>query len=66
MVKWETLQTLLALAAYCQYPIFHLDVKTAFLHGLLQEEVYITQLEGFVILEEEHKIYHLVKALYGL
>jgi hypothetical protein len=42
VVKWATLRTLLAIASQHQYPIYHLDVKTAFLYGLLKEEVYIT------------------------
>lgn len=44
----------------------NLDVKTAFLQGKLKEEVYVTQLEGFVIKGKENKVYKLHKALYGL
>lgn len=44
----------------------HLDVKSAFLNGDLQEEVYVTQPDGFVIAGKEHMVYKLNKAFYGL
>eukprot|EP00253_Pinus_taeda_P030805 PITA_30805 len=43
-----------------------MDVKTAFLNGDLQEEVYMTQPPGFEVEGQEHKVYKLIKALYGL
>ena len=56
----------IAMAASKFWEIHHLDVKTAFLHGVLKEEVYVTQPEGFEIKGEEDKVYILRKALYGL
>ena len=44
----------------------HLDVKSAFLNGELQEEVYVAQLEGYVVQGKENLVYKLHKALYGL
>ena len=46
--------------------MYHLDVKSAFLNRVLQEEIYVEQLEGFIIPSQEEKVYVLKKALYGL
>ncbi|KAL4580126.1 hypothetical protein LXL04_016306 [Taraxacum kok-saghyz] len=46
--------------------VHHLDVKSAFLNGNLEEEVYVTQPEGFEKKGEINKVYKLSKALYGL
>lgn len=54
------------MAASNGWEIHHLDVKTAFLHGDLQEEVYVSQPEGFKVKGSENKVYRLHKALYGL
>ena len=43
-----------------------MDVQSAFLNGEIQEEVYVQQPEGFEKKGEEHKVYRLLKALYGL
>ena len=56
----------ISLAASKEWEIHHLDVKTAFLHGELKEEVYVNQPEGFEIKGKEEKVYKLNKALYGL
>jgi len=44
----------------------HLDVKSAFLNGPLDEEVYVTQLPGFKIKGKDNMVYRLHKTLYGL
>lgn len=62
----ETVRFIRALAASKGWQIHHLDVKTAFLHGDLKEEVYVCQPEGYVIKGQENKVYKLRKALYGL
>nr|GEX81512.1 integrase, catalytic region, zinc finger, CCHC-type, peptidase aspartic, catalytic [Tanacetum cinerariifolium] len=46
--------------------IYQMDVKTAFLNGELKEEVYVSQLEGFVDPDHPRYVYRLKKALYGL
>ena len=43
-----------------------MDVKTAFLNGELEEEIYMKQSEGFSVLRKEKKVCKLVKSLYGL
>ncbi|KAK1398462.1 hypothetical protein POM88_008325 [Heracleum sosnowskyi] len=48
------------------WPIFQLDVKSAFLQGDLEEEVFVDQPPGYVKSGSEHKVYRLKKALYGL
>lgn len=45
--------------------VYQFDVKSAFLNGTLEEEVYVSQPQGFVV-SNENKVYRLKKALYGL
>ncbi|GKD33055.1 ribonuclease H-like domain, reverse transcriptase, RNA-dependent DNA polymerase [Tanacetum coccineum] len=66
VARIETVRLILALAAYHGWQVHHLDVKSAFLHGDLKEEVYVTQPEGFVQQGNSGKVYKLTKALYGL
>lgn len=66
VARLETVRILLALAAKNGREVYHLDVKSAFLYGDIQEEVYVTQPEGFVKKGQEHLVYKLIKALYGL
>ncbi|GJU05875.1 retrovirus-related pol polyprotein from transposon TNT 1-94 [Tanacetum coccineum] len=46
--------------------VYQMDVKTAFLNGNLREEVYVSQLDSFVDLDNPNHVYKLKKALYGL
>lgn len=62
----ETVRLLLALATKNSWEVHHLDVKSAFLNGEIQEEVYVTQPEGFEKKGRELLVYRLIKALYGL
>lgn len=66
VTRLETVRLLLALAAKNSWEVHHLDVKSAFLNGEIQEEVYVAQPKGFVKKRKEHLVYKLVKALYGL
>lgn len=66
VTRLETVRLLIALAAKNGWEVHHLDVKSAFLNGDLQEEVYVLQPEGFVKDGEERKVYRLLKELYGL
>jgi hypothetical protein len=62
----DTIRLVLAIAAQKGWKVFQLDVKSAFLNGDLQEEIYVEQPEGFVVQGGEDKVYLLKKALYGL
>lgn len=66
VTRLETIRLLLALAAKNGWQVHHLDVKSAFLNGDLKEEVYVSQPEGFIKRGQEHLVYKLYKALYGL
>ncbi|XP_060669125.1 uncharacterized protein LOC132800138 [Ziziphus jujuba] len=56
VVRMETIRLILDLLATKQWSVFHLDVKSAFLNGALQEEVYVKQPEGYVIEGHEDKV----------
>ncbi|WRX29350.1 Reverse transcriptase [Theobroma cacao] len=62
----KSIRILLAIAAYHDYEIWQMDVKTAFLNGNLQEEVYMTQPEGFISNANANKVCKLQKSIYGL
>ncbi|GKE50709.1 retrovirus-related pol polyprotein from transposon TNT 1-94, partial [Tanacetum coccineum] len=62
----EAVQIFVAHAAHKSFPIYQMDVKTTFLNGLLKEEFYVAQPEGFVDPNHSEKVYRLNKALYGL
>lgn len=64
--RFETVRTLFYLAATLSWPVYQFDVKSAFLNGDLEEEVHVSQPEGFVIRYNKSKVYKLKKALYGL
>ena len=64
--RHKTVRMLVALAAQFKWKIFHLDVKSAFLNGFLEEDIFVEQPEGFLIPGAEDKVYKLKKALYGL
>jgi len=66
VARLESVRLLLAHAACEGWAVHHIDVKSAFLNGVLQEEVYVEQPPGFVLRGHERKVLHLVKALYGL
>ncbi|KAG7594051.1 Integrase catalytic core [Arabidopsis thaliana x Arabidopsis arenosa] len=66
VARIETIRLLIKLAASHGWEIHHLDVKTAFLHGELKENVYVYQPEGFEREESRNRVYKLNKALYGL
>ncbi|KAL4342059.1 hypothetical protein GQ457_08G024400 [Hibiscus cannabinus] len=66
VARLDTIKLLIAIAGQLGWNVFHLDVKSAFLNGELEEDIYICQPEGFVVPGKEHQVYKLKRALYGL
>lgn len=66
VARLDTIRLFLALAANRGWQVHHLDVKSAFLNGELEEEVYVSQPEGYVQKGKEKMVLRLSKALYGL
>ncbi|KAL1200820.1 Retrovirus-related Pol polyprotein from transposon TNT 1-94 [Cardamine amara subsp. amara] len=62
----KSIRILLATAAYYDYEIWQMDVKTAFLNGILEEDVYMTQPEGFTDPKNVGKVCKLHRSIYGL
>ena len=62
----KSIRILLAIAAYYDYEILQMDVKTTFLNENLLEGVYMTQPEGFVNPKISGKVYKLQRSVYGL
>ena len=65
-VKTTSIRTVLSIAASVNLEIEQLDVKTAFLHGKLDEEIYMQQPKGFAEKGKENLVCRLKKSLYGL
>jgi len=58
--------TLIVIAAINKLEIHQINVKTTFLNGELEKEIYMEQLDGFVVNGQENKVCKLIKSLYGL
>nr|GEX55714.1 hypothetical protein [Tanacetum cinerariifolium] len=66
VARLEVVRIFVAYAAHKNFPIYHMDVKMAFLNGPLKEEVFVRQPDGFVDPDFPNHVYRLKKALYGL
>nr|GFB41326.1 retrovirus-related Pol polyprotein from transposon TNT 1-94 [Tanacetum cinerariifolium] len=66
VTRIEAICLFLAYAAHKDFTVFQMDVKTAFLNGIIKEEVYVGQPPGFVSKQYPDHVYALDKALYGL
>ncbi|KAK2364787.1 putative mitochondrial protein [Trifolium repens] len=66
VARLESIRLLLGVACILKFKLYQMDVKSAFLNGYLQEEVYVEQPKGFVDPEHPNYVYKLKKALYGL
>ncbi|GJZ45075.1 putative ribonuclease H-like domain-containing protein [Tanacetum coccineum] len=62
----EAIRLFLAYASFMNFLVYQMDVKSAFLYGTIEEEVYVSQPPGFVDPEFPEKVYKVEKALYGL
>jgi hypothetical protein len=66
VIKPPTVRLILSLAVSLQWPLRQLDVKNAFLHGTLKEEVYMTQPQGYIDRTHPNLVCKLHKSIYGL
>nr|GFA33362.1 putative ribonuclease H-like domain-containing protein [Tanacetum cinerariifolium] len=66
LARIEAIRLFLAYASFMGFQVYQMDVKSAFLYGTIEEEVYVSQPPGFKDPEYPDKVYKVVKALYGL
>nr|GEU81115.1 retrovirus-related Pol polyprotein from transposon TNT 1-94 [Tanacetum cinerariifolium] len=66
VARMEAIRIFLAYAAHKSFTVFLMDMKTAFLHSTLKEDVYVAQPKGFIDVDHLSHVYKLKKALYGL
>ncbi|GJZ37931.1 putative ribonuclease H-like domain-containing protein [Tanacetum coccineum] len=66
VARIEAIRMFLAYASYMGFMVYQMDVKSAFLYGQIEEEVYVCQPPGFEDPDHPDKVYKVVKALYGL
>ncbi|GJS15651.1 retrovirus-related pol polyprotein from transposon TNT 1-94 [Tanacetum coccineum] len=66
VARLESIRILLAYACALNFKLYQMDVKSAFLNGFINEEVYVAQPPGFIDFAKPNYVYRLKKALYGL
>ena len=66
MAMLKSVRIMLAITAFYDYEIWQMDVKTAFLNGFLEEQLYMMQPEGFVDPKGANKVCKLQRSIYGL
>nr|GEV14225.1 putative ribonuclease H-like domain-containing protein [Tanacetum cinerariifolium] len=66
VARVESIRLFLAFVSYMGFMVYQMDVKSAFLNGEIQEEVYVTQPKGFEDPKYPKRVYKVVKAMYGL
>ena len=66
IARLESIKILLAIACHLNFKLYQMDEKSAFLNGMLQEEVYVEQPKGFMDPYRPNDVYKLKRALYGL
>ena len=65
VARMEAIRMFLAYACHKRFKVYHMDVKSAFLNGNLEEEVYMEQPESFSLTDKSDYVCKLKKALYG-
>ena len=66
VARWESIRMFLAFASFKNFKLFQMDVKSAFLNGFIEEEVYVEQPPGFIDHVFPNHVYRVQKTLYGL
>ena len=66
VARLEFIRILLAIASHLNFKLYQMGVKSAFLNGMLQEEIYVEQPKSFVDPHRPNDVYKLKRALYGL
>ncbi|GJR67123.1 putative ribonuclease H-like domain-containing protein [Tanacetum coccineum] len=66
VARIEAIRLFLPYASFMGFLVYQMDVKSAFLYGTIEKEVYVTQPQGFKDPDHPYKVYKVVKALYGL
>nr|GEV02612.1 putative ribonuclease H-like domain-containing protein [Tanacetum cinerariifolium] len=66
VAKFKAIRLFLAYASFMGFMVYQMDVKSAFLYGTIEEEVYVCQPPGFEDPDHPDKVYKVVKAIYGL
>nr|GEV63369.1 retrovirus-related Pol polyprotein from transposon TNT 1-94 [Tanacetum cinerariifolium] len=66
VARIEAIRLFLAYASFMGFMVYQMDIKSAFLYGIIEEEVYVCQPPGFEDPDYPEKVYKVVKALYGL
>ena len=66
VARYTSLRTIIALASAMGWRLHQMDVKTTFLNGEIEEEIYVEQPDGFIVHGKGSHVCRLNKALYGL
>jgi hypothetical protein len=66
VARYTSIRTIIAFKAMMKWKLHQMDVKTTFLNGVIEEEVYIEQPQGFEVEDRKSHVCRLKKALYGL
>jgi hypothetical protein len=66
VARLEAIRMFLAFSSYKKFKVYQMDVKSVFLNGNLEEEVYIEKPEGFQLTNQGYYVFKLKKALYGI